>query len=535
MKHPLWRDLVLGALVLAVSAYAWNFSNLTAPNERTRAYLTVALFDQRSFSVDAPVQRFGHVYDLASFDGHYFTDKAPGSSFLALPAYAVLRAKHQPEQLTIDDILNTVRTYLMLPFGLLGFLALRWLLRRLAVSEPCLDLVSLSYALGSTALHYATAFYGHVLVATCALVSLLCWACAGAFVRGEREELSAPGWSAALFAGAAAGLAGLIEYQAVVLSVLLVLPAASFGLRRALGQAALFVLGALPFAALLLFYNKRAFGSPFELSYHHLVDPSLQALHGSGLAGATKPTLAAFNGLLFSPHRGLFTTSPLLGIGLIALCWPNPRMHPVLRALLLLVAGYFLVIVASSSVWFGGWSYGPRLLIPLLGPLAVAAGLFLERYRDQSIVTLPLAVAALFGLVANQLMQVTFSEIPPEVAQPLIHSALPMLKAGLAAPNLGCKFAPLGRENLWPLLPLLFSVALAIAGGGRLFGLRALHQVCSLGLAALSFWAVVHFVPAPSAQDSEGWLRFMRDLSARETSCKKEPPPAQPARSRIKH
>jgi hypothetical protein len=526
VKHPLWRDLVLGALVLAVLAYAWNFSNLTAPNERTRAYLAIALWDQRTFSVDSSVQRFGHVYDLATFDGHYFTDKAPGSSFLALPVYAALRADRAPEQLTIEQILNAIRSYLMVPAGLLGFLALRWLLRRLAVSEPCLDLVSLGYALGSAALHYATAYYGHVLVATCALLSLLAWARAGA-LSGQRDnpELPARGsWPAAIGAGAAAGLAGLIEYQAVVLSVLLVVPALGFRWRRALGQGALFVSGALPFAALLLFYNKRAFGSPFELSYHHLVDPSLQALHGSGLAGATKPTLAAFLGLSFSAHRGLFSTSPLLGVGLLALLWPNPRMPTVLRALIALVAVYFLVIVASSSVWFGGWSYGPRLLIPLFAPLAVSAGLFAERYRENALITVPLAAAALFGLICNQLMQVTFSEAPPEVTQPLVQSALPMLKAGLAAPNLGCKFAPLGIQNLRPLVPLLLSVALAIAGSGRLLGLRVLHMVCALGLASVAFAALVYFVPAPEPKDSEGWLRFMRDLSARETSCRVEAP-----------
>ncbi len=529
MKHPLWRDLALGALVLAISAYAWNFSNLSVPNERTRAYLTVALYDLRTLQIDSPVQRFGHVYDLATFDGHYFTDKAPGSSFLALPVYAGLRAFHPPEALTIDQILNAIRSYLMLPAGLLGFLALRWLLRRLAVSEPCLDLVSLSYALGSAALHYTSAFYGHVLVATCALLSLLAWARAGALAAAYTDPAGARirFWPA-LLAGAAAGLAGLIEYQAVVLSALLALPALRLGPRRALLPAAGFALGALPFAASLLLYNKRAFGSPFELSYHHLVDPSLQALHGAGLAGATKPTLEAFRGLLFSAHRGLFATSPLLALGLLALLWPNSRMALVLRALLLLASTYFLVIVASSSVWFGGWSYGPRLLIPLMALLALSVGLFSERYRDLSVITIPLASAALFGLVCNQLLQVTFSEPPPDVSQPLIQSALPMLKAGLAAPNLGCKFAALSRANLWPLLVMVSCAALIIAASGRLFGSRALHAVGAFTLAAVALWALVHFSKAPTPQESEGWLKFMSDLSARETSCKPvQPPPAR--------
>jgi hypothetical protein len=525
VRHPLSRDATLGALVLAVLAYAWNFSLLSAPNERTRAYLSVALVEERSLAVDKPLQRFGHVLDLASHDGHYYTDKAPGSSLLAAPVYAALRATKKPEQLTIELILNAIRSFLMLPAGLLGFLALRWLLRRLAVSEPSIDLVSLSYALGSVALHYSTAFYGHVLVASCVLLSLLAWAHTGALsVRSSVPARLAPaGYRGALLAGAAAGLAGLIEYQAVVLSALLFIPACNFGLRRLFGHAAAFALGALPFAALLLLYNKRAFGSPFELSYHHLVDPSLQALHGAGLAGATKPTLAAFSGLLFSAHRGLFATSPLLGVGLVTLLLPNPRMSLTLRALLVLAASYFLVIVASSSVWFGGWSYGPRLLIPLLGLLAVALGLWLDRFRARALVTVPLAACALFGLVCCQLMQVTFSEPPPEVAQPLIQSALPMLKAGLVAPNLGCKFGRLGVRNLWPLLPLLSGVAMAIAVSGRLLGSRIVHGLTASALCAGVLWGFVHFSVSPTAKESESWLAFMRQLSVHETSCKQLP------------
>jgi hypothetical protein len=523
--QPLSRDVVLGALVLAVLAYAWNFSNLTVPNERTRVYLTVALFEEHTLAIDKPLERFGHVLDRAAFGGHNFTDKAPGASLLALPAYAGMRALHKPEQLTIDAILNAIRSYVMVPAGLLGFLALRWLLRRLAVSEPCLDLVSLSYALGSAALHYATAFYGHVLVATCALLSLLFWARAGA-LRHVEPELAPPAlrhYGSALWAGAMAGLAGLIEYQAVVLSVLLVLPALRLGPRRMFAYGSAFVLGAAPFAAMLLLYNKQAFGSPFELSYHHLADPTLRAAHGTGLAGATKPTLAAFQGLMFAPRYGLFATSPLLGLGLIALFLPNPRMSLVLRAFLLLATAYFLGIVASSSVWYGGWAYGPRLLIPLLGLLAVSVGLLLDRYRDQPLVTVPLAAAALFGLVCCQLMQVTFSEPPPEIPQPIVQSALPMLQAGWVAPNLACKWGPLARANLWPLAALLLGVAGIIASSGRLFGQRLLHALFSTGLAAAALFVLVHAVHRPTAKESEGWLAFMRDLSARETSCSKQP------------
>src|SRR5688572_7278335 len=74
------REAGLAALVLFVSSYAWMFSRVSVPNERTRAYLTMAIVDHGSFAVDEPLRRFGSVYDLAQFGGHYFTDKAPGAS-----------------------------------------------------------------------------------------------------------------------------------------------------------------------------------------------------------------------------------------------------------------------------------------------------------------------------------------------------------------------------------------------------------------------------------------------------------------------
>jgi hypothetical protein len=120
-------------------------------------------------------------------------------------------------------------------------------------------------------------------------------------------------------------------------------------------------------------------------------------------------------------------------------------------------------------------------------------------------------------------MQVTFSEPPPEITQPIVQSALPMLEAGWVAPNLACKWGPLSRANLWPLAPLLLSVAAIIASSGRLFGQRLLHALLSVCLAAAALFALVHTVQRPTANESAGWLGFMRELSARETSCPKRP------------
>src|SRR5512147_3190989 len=74
-----WRwELLLGVLVLVLLGYTRMFPEVSVPNERTRVYLTMAMVDQGSLSIDEPMHRFGPLLDRAKRDGRYYTDKAPG-------------------------------------------------------------------------------------------------------------------------------------------------------------------------------------------------------------------------------------------------------------------------------------------------------------------------------------------------------------------------------------------------------------------------------------------------------------------------
>lgn len=115
------REGLLSALVVAILAYSSSFSELTVPNERTRAYLTIALFEEHTLAIDEPVRRFGQPLDLATFKGHFYTDKAPGSSVLALPLYAAARAFYPPSELPLGRVLTLVRYALMVPSGSSAF------------------------------------------------------------------------------------------------------------------------------------------------------------------------------------------------------------------------------------------------------------------------------------------------------------------------------------------------------------------------------------------------------------------------------
>ena len=80
-------SLPLFALVFGTYAYFYQAGGW---NQNSRFDLTRAIVEQHTLSIDAFQENTG---DKAQRDGHWFTDKAPGLSVLAVPAYAVVHAR----------------------------------------------------------------------------------------------------------------------------------------------------------------------------------------------------------------------------------------------------------------------------------------------------------------------------------------------------------------------------------------------------------------------------------------------------------
>lgn len=116
-------------------------------------------------------------------------------------------------------------------------------------------------------------------------------------------------------------------------------------------------------------YNGLRFGSPLETGYG---------------AYATEFTNSAWEGAvgqLISPGRGLFVYFPAAVLGLLGLraAW---RRSP---ALAVMSSGGLLVLWALYATWFaweGGWTYGPRLLAPVLALLCIPAIMGLAGFRS---------------------------------------------------------------------------------------------------------------------------------------------------------
>lgn len=492
------------ALSIAVTCVAWSWIPLTisVPNERTRAYLTMALVERGSLQIDEEVARFGRVIDIAKRDGHYYTDKAPGSSILGAPVYAIARALTPGAQWTATDVLALLRRALMLPVALFGLFALHRLLLALGVSAASAALASVAWPLATTALHYAGALLGHHLVAVALVVSV--WlAVLGRAAQGARAV------ALLLGAGALAGIAGLVEYQAgpacAVLGVWFLISE-----RRRPLRLLSFALGVAPFAALLLAYNNAAFGSPFALSYTHVATAGFASNHDHGIGGIDVPKLDAVGGLLFSARRGWLVTTPIMLLALPGCVWLARKDRGLGIAIALMVVSQ-VIVIAGFDGWWGGWAYGPRLLLPVLGAAFVAIGFALDALRARPWGIALVASLVLIGAVQSGAMQATFFEAPEELENPLYDIALPVIERGLCAPSLG-QAVGLSRCAAQVPAALLALVVLgaAFTAWSREVSLRA--RWSSLGAAVLALaltLALTARAHRSPQRELQGTMRFI--------------------------
>lgn len=506
-----WGGEVLVTLAVAfVLAFAWMpAAGVSLPNERTRIYLAVAMVDHQTLSIDEPVRRWGRPYDIARFEGRYYTDKAPGTSFLAAAVYGAARLFAPSDAFTIESLIVLMRRAISLPLGVLGFCFFRSLGRRLSMPAWAVDWSSVAWILGSAAAHASGAFFGHQMVSTALVASLWLYGNVEDRVLAERPR----SWHYALGLGLTAGFALLTEYQSAIPFALLALYILSGPLIRHPRTVAWMVLGAVPGVAGLLIYNRLAFGGYFELSYHHLLAPSLQALHGTGIGGVHMPKTAYAEGALLSWHRGLLKTSPyfvLLIPGVVVL-WKRGKVR--LGVLLALVFSYYVLFVCSTQIWFAGWGFGPRLMVPMMGLscLAVTAGL--ATLSSPLLRGLGIGLC-LWAIVYTQLVNVVFAELPERFENPLYDVVVPAFRQAVFAPNLAMELA--GTSGYRSLVP--WAVVLGGLGVWLLVRRSAAgwKRQCVQGVLALAvvagMAAYAKHAPTVAETETEAFLHWVKKL-----------------------
>jgi hypothetical protein len=317
--------------------------------------------------------------DLSFFAGRLHPNKAPGTSFLAVPGYFVVHRAEKalgidpdlPHVLTLNAWLATV-----LSVGLvsaLGVVVFRRAARRLGADPRGSLAAAVVFAFGTMFFPYATMLHEHDVVAVALLASY--WLLLVARHRDGAE--ASPPWWAPAGSGFCAGWAAITSYLAAVAVVLLGL----YALRGRGGRSRLtgFAAGvAVPFVLICL-YNVACFGTPFATNYAHQ-NPSFES--ASLLAGVfALPSWEVLVALLVSPFRGLFFGTPVLVLGvagLVGMLRSQERRED--GALMAAIVAYFLLTVSSFNGWHGGSGVAPRYLLPALPFLALPVACVLPRW-----------------------------------------------------------------------------------------------------------------------------------------------------------
>lgn len=305
--------------------------------------------------------------DIASFEGHYYADKPPGLSLLAVPAIvvgkAVLGISPGAWPLESDQVLALSKIAILSSVGLLASLAaavLYLLVRRLGASDHSALFASCGLALATPFFNWSTTIFPHAATGSILLMALalIVWS------RGR------PSWWIAPVLGLMLGCSLTIDLTAAPAVTMLGL-FYLFGERgrlwqRALGAALGGLVGLMP----LFVYNWMVFHSPFKLGYSEVVGFDGMKV---GLFGLTVPNPSVIWEILFGLRRGLLPLSPLLLLlpfGWWAM-WKRPELRSVL-GISLAVALCFILVNASYYYWDGGSSTGPRHIVATLPVLAIA-------------------------------------------------------------------------------------------------------------------------------------------------------------------
>jgi hypothetical protein len=361
-----WELVVLALVALT----ALPVMNLAGPQDRTRYELTRHIVLYHTLTIEPGF------YDRAQYHGKTYSDKAPGMSFLAIPAFEgerLIGIARTPRQWTEkgDPTLWLIHVLTSGVLFLVSVLVVGRLAERFVRGTGALT--AAIFGTGTLAAPLAPTFFEHDSAAALGIAAF------ALLLRGNRAR-------PIVLAGLCAGLAVFFEYSAGLVAAAL----AALCLLRYRRNVLWFVAGLIPGGLALGAYDWATFGSPLHLSYAYEAGVLGDEQH-TGFFGIGMPTLHGVSEVLIGT-RGLLVFSPVLvaaAAGVVLMLRRGYRSEALLVAALVVV---FLLSDAGYFLPYGGGSPGPRFFVPALPFLVLGLPFALSKFPWPTIVLAAVSV-----------------------------------------------------------------------------------------------------------------------------------------------
>lgn len=422
MPSPRSGPVALVALLLGLAFaafYAGTSRGIFVFGDDILMYqVTEAIWERGEVAVASVAPRKDIAHARRGLDGKRFAKYGLGPSLVALPFFGASHRLFDRFELpeTVDAFGNLRTGPAIFGTGLANAVtggatvAVTFLLA-VELGFPLLVALATAFCLGATTLlaHYASTFLSEPLSALCLAVAVL--GLLKAQGKSSAKGAAAGGWWLAT-SGFAAGLLVATKVAHVVVVLPLFIWVAVLGWRRSRLRG--LVVHTLSWSfwfsvwlGAIAWYNLARFGSLFETGY------------GREASNFTASFAVGFAGLLASPAKGIFWYCPVLVLAVLGgrAFWRRDRACALAIAA---ASALWLLLISRYYQWYGGGSWGPRFLVPLLPlwilPAAEVFARFVQRQQRggwRAAIVLLVAASLIVSLAP---LLVTFSDLDAPLA-----------------------------------------------------------------------------------------------------------------------
>ncbi len=458
MKNNNRREALLIFLIVLI-AYGYFFAQQDV-NTDSRLALVKAIVEEKRLEIDSYHDSVLNTIDKAYYNGHYYSDKAIGTSLIGVPIYYVIlkisiwlgyaiKIKAFKQLLTFFAI-SLISAFLAPMLYLFA--------KQISNSARFALLVTAAICVGTPLYTYSAAYYSHALTGMMLFAVFFIW-----FRARSEGTVSLAKTS---LSGFLLGYSFISEYPTALI-------AAALGLyilyilweQKRLADWRIYfslIAGAAIPLALMMVYNFSIFKNPLAMGYQHESDGFYRASQATGFMGIGWPDPKALFYMTFHTTMGIFWQSPVLLMafaGWVAM-WQSFKYR--LEALFSFGAILlYFVVFSGYFAWWGGLAFTPRFIIASLPFFGIALAFLSHRARIATFLLALVSITQMFIVTSTfyaglktMLGSVSLDSFFPMFKNSIIYNIyVPNFLAQILTPNRGEEFFGLsGHLSLLPLL-----------------------------------------------------------------------------------